>query len=173
MFLSSYHYRMNSSADRTLLVRRIRLLLLVMMAGLIVSGVTAFPIETEIDWLTKIVGADASSGAMAIWLIDVREAVTATNRSYPFLGYGTDWLAFAHLAIAALFIGPWRDPLRNRWVIDWGLIACAAIVPLALIAGALRGIPFFWQLIDCSFGVVGAIPLWLCRHYTIELESEV
>jgi len=44
------------------------------------------------------------------------------------------------------------------------MIACALIVPLALICGPLRGIPFVWQLIDCSFGVFGIIPLWLARR---------
>jgi hypothetical protein len=35
------------------------------------------------------------------------------------------------------------------------MIACAGIVPLALICGHLRGIPFWWQLADMSFGIVG------------------
>lgn len=45
------------------------------------------------------------------------------------------------------------------WVLQWGLIMCAGIVPLALIAGGIRGIPWGWQLIDMSFGVVAAVPL--------------
>jgi len=49
--------------------------------------------------------------------------------------------------------------VRNKWVITFGLIACAGVIPLALIAGQVRGIPFAWRLIDCSFGVVGGIPL--------------
>ena len=44
------------------------------------------------------------------------------------------------------------------------MIACALVIPLALIAGLIRGIPFFWRVIDCSFGVVGIIPLWLARR---------
>ena len=35
--------------------------------------------------------------------------------------------------------------------------------PWALVFGSLRGIPFFWRLVDCSFGVFGFLPLWLCR----------
>jgi hypothetical protein len=163
---------MNSLRHR-ILRRRIRLLLLVVMAGLIVSGITAFPITPEIAWLADLLDAGTSSGAMAIWLTEVRTATTTTNRVYPFLFYGTDWLAFAHLVIALLFIGPLRDPLPNRWVVDWGLIACAAVLPLALIAGPLRGIPFFWQLIDCSFGIAAAAPLWLCRRCIAELEEVV
>ena len=68
-------------------------------------------------------------GALLRWLLTVREGLGATNRAYPFLAYGTDWLAFAHLVIAVLFVGPLRDPVRNRWVIEWGMIACAAVVP--------------------------------------------
>jgi hypothetical protein len=63
-----------------------------------------------------------------------------------------------------------RDPVRNRWVVTFGLIACAAVVPLALLAGALRGIPLFWRLIDCAFGVCGAALLWPCLRAINELE---
>lgn len=62
------------------------------------------------------------------------------------------------------FVGAWRDPLRNRFVIDFGLIASVGVIPLALIAGGVRGIPWFWRLVDCSFGVCCAIPLALCRR---------
>ena len=33
--------------------------------------------------------------------------------------------------------------------------AAWAIFPLAFIMGSIRGIPFWWQLVDCSFGVIG------------------
>jgi hypothetical protein len=55
-----------------------------------------------------------------------------------------------------------RDPVRNKWVLQWLLICCLLVIPLALICGAIRGIPFWWRLIDCSFGVVGAVPLIYC-----------
>jgi len=63
-----------------------------------------------------------------------------------------------------------RIRYRYIWVINFGLIACAGVIPLALICGPVRGIPFYWQLIDCSFGVVGFIPLWICRNYILEYE---
>jgi hypothetical protein len=72
--------------------------------------------------------------------------------------------------IAIAFIGAWRDPVRNRWLFDFGLIACGLVIPYALGFGALRGIPFWWRLIDCSFGVFGALPLWYCRQWSLELE---
>jgi hypothetical protein len=157
------------------LERRIRIALAFFIAGLVVSGVTAFPLETEIRWLTALLGADASArpadytGVMS-WLLTVRDGLVATNRAYPFLAYGTDWLAFAHLVIAAAFWGPFRDPVRNVWVIEWGMIACAAVIPLALIAGPVRDIPAYWRVVDSSFGVVGIVPLWLSRRWTLRLE---
>lgn len=161
--------------EQRTLERRIRIALALFIAGLVVSGVTAFPLETELRWLTALLGADASArpadytGVMN-WLLTVRDALIATNRAYPFLAYGTDWLAFAHLVIAAAFWGPLRDPVRNVWVIEWGMIACVAVIPLALIAGPVRDIPAYWRAVDASFGVVGIIPLWLCRRWTLRLE---
>jgi hypothetical protein len=89
------------------------------------------------------------------------------------MAYGTDWLAFAHLVIAVAFIGPLRDPVRNIWVIEFGLIACVAVFPLAFIAGSVRGIPFYWQLIDCSFGVGGGALLWICYGKVRSLEKMI
>jgi hypothetical protein len=71
------------------------------------------------------------------------------------------WLAFGHIAIAVFFLGPLRDPVRNLWVIWAGMIACVLVIPWAMVFGPIRGIPFFWRLIDCSFGVVGIVPLYL------------
>jgi hypothetical protein len=152
------------------LERRIRALLLTFIAGLVLSGLTAFPLETELRWLTGVLGS-ADAGGISAWLVTVRDALVATNARYPFLAYGTDWLAFAHLVIAVAFVGPLRDPVRNVWVVTFGLIACAAVVPLALVAGAVRGIPLYWRLIDCTFGIGGAALLWPCRRAIRELET--
>ena len=76
----------------------------------------------------------------------------------------TDWLVFAHIVIALAFIGPLRDPVKNLWTIEWAMLACLLVIPLALICGPLRGIPAFWQVIDCAFGVIGILPLAYCRH---------
>jgi len=157
------------------LERRIRVLLVGFVVGLAVSGVTAFPLTAELRMLTGWMGVpegarvSAYSGLEA-WIIQVRDALLATEDRFPFLFYGYDWLAFAHLVIAILFIGPLRDPVRNVWVIEWGMIACVLIFPLAFICGAIRGIPFTWQLIDCSFGVVGIVPLYFCRRWAREIE---
>jgi hypothetical protein len=92
------------------------------MAGLVISGLTAFPLEWETSALSMLTkeSTHLSGTGLALWLSTVRDGLTETNRKYPFLAYGTDWLAFAHLVIAVAFIGPWRDPVRNRWVITLG-----------------------------------------------------
>ena len=146
--------------------QRIRILLSIFIAGLVVSGATAIPLESELKLLVQIAGADgnAEHSGFAAWLLKVRDALVATNAKYPFIAYGTDWLAFAHFVIAIVFIGPWRDPVKNVWVIEFGMIACALVVPFALVMGSVREIPFGWRLIDCSFGVFGIIPLWFCRQ---------
>jgi hypothetical protein len=73
--------------------------------------------------------------------------------------------------IAVAFYGPYRDPVRNIWVVEVGMIACAGIVPLALICGPVRGIPFWWSLIDMSFGVFGVIPLYVVWKRIKRLEA--
>jgi hypothetical protein len=150
------------------------------MIGLVVSGLTAFPLESELKIFTSILPDVRQShpSGFTVWLLSVRDALVATNRAYPFLAYGTDWLAFSHLVIAVAFLGPLKDPVKNVWVVDFGLIACACVIPMALVAGEVRGIPLGWRLIDCSFGVLGAVPLLIARYMIknmaisqVELES--
>jgi hypothetical protein len=45
------------------------------------------------------------------------------------------------------------------------------VIPLALICGSIRGIPFYWRLIDGSFGVIGLIPLIYCLRQLKLVES--
>lgn len=141
------------------------------MLGLVVSGVTAFPLAWEMRLLTTLFGINPSLppdhySGLGFWLATVNHGLTETYAAYPWVGYGTDWLAFAHLAIAVYFIGPLVNPVKNEWVIYAGLIGCVLVLPLALICGPLRGIPFYWRLIDCSFGAFGAVPLLYCVRLT-------
>ena len=157
-------------------LRRIRLWLAVFITVLLLSGITAFPLETELGSLVSVLHVDwarpvAEFTGLLLWIERVSEAVSATNSHYPFLAYGTDWLAFAHLVIAVAFVGPYLEPVRNKWVITFGLIACAGVIPLAVIAGHIRGIPMGWRLIDCSFGVIGCIPLLICRRCILAIEQ--
>jgi hypothetical protein len=159
---------------RTLCI--IRCLVIFYILSLFFWGVTAFPLETEIKIATKILGIslDASPEAysgLKWWISTVARGIIDTNSTYPFLAYGTDWLAFSHIVIAVAFIGLYLDPVRNKWIIYFGMIACAGVIPLALICGAIRGIPFYWRLIDCSFGILGFIPLYIIHYYVNRLEK--
>jgi len=156
------------------LLRSIRLWLSIFIVGLVLSGVTAFPLQSELTVLVRIstdLNLQQHAPALAVWIARVSAAFTDTNLRYPFLAYGTDWLAFGHLVIAAAFVLPFREPVRYQGIITWGLIACAGVLPLALIAGPIRGIPFYWRLIDSSFGLVGCIPLMLIQRRIRQLES--
>jgi hypothetical protein len=152
------------------LLLKIRLMIVFFMIALVLSGVTAFPVETELKWLLQhpaLIPAFAQN-----WLQDVYAAMSATNKAYPMLAYGFDWLAFAHLVIALLFIGPFKNPVKNKWVIEWGMLACLAILPLAFIAGPIRQIPLFHILIDCSFGIIGIVPLYICYSWIKQLAKQ-
>lgn len=155
-------------------LRTVRFWLIVFIVGLVLSGVTAFPLQTETALLVRIsaaLGIPEHLPALRAWFSRVADALADTNAHYPFLAYGTDWLAFGHLVIAVAFIGPLIDPVRNKWFITFGLIACAGVLPLALIAGPIRGIPLYWRMIDCSFGIFGCIPLLVCRAKINRIEA--
>jgi hypothetical protein len=151
---------------------RIRSLLAGFILGLVVSGVTVFPLQIELKLLVGVIHARSGDPGVGGWLVKVLDALNQTGDRFGFLFYGYDWLAFAHVVIAILFIGPIRDPVKNIWVIEWGMIACVLVLPLALICGPIRGIPLPWQMIDCSFGVVGIVPLYFCRKWILEISAK-
>ena len=148
--------------------QKIKRWIIFFIIGLILSGITAFPIESQLAMAIK--HPDIFPATVQQWLRTIYHAVKTTNDNFPYLAYGTDWLAFAHIVIAIAFIGPLRDPVRNIWVIQFGMIACIMVFPLAFIAGSIRQIPVFWQLIDCSFGIVGILPLYICYRNIKKLE---
>ncbi|MFJ7264051.1 hypothetical protein ACIQV2_28280 [Streptomyces globosus] len=150
-------------SERNALRRRIRAWLVLFLVCLVLSGLTAFPLVTEVRLANSLIGHE--------WLARIGEGLDTADARYPFLLYGTDWLAFAHLVIAVFFYGVLRDPVRNVWIIEAGMIACAGIVPLALICGQIRGIPLGWRLIDISFGVFGILPLLILRRLVKRLEA--
>jgi len=145
------------------------------MLALVASGITAFPLQRELEQVATIRGLQTATPEQAEngfdrWVLTVRDGLRHTYAHYPWLAYGTDWLAFAHIVIAAFFVGPFINPVRNIWVLQAGLVACLLIIPLAMICGAVRQIPVGWRLIDCSFGIFGAIPLFYCLRLTRVLE---
>ncbi|MFE4589681.1 hypothetical protein [Streptomyces laurentii] len=158
------------------LLTRIRVRLVVFIVCLVLSGLTALPLVAELrlldgaltSWAAPL--GDAFPG-LAEWIARVRTGLEGADSDAPYLLYGTDWLAFAHLVIAVAFYGPYRDPVRNIWVVEFGMIACVGIIPLALICGPVRGIPFWWSVIDMSFGVFGILPLLAVRRLIKRLEA--
>ena len=156
------------------LLFRYRCSLAIFLFGLIVSGLTAFPLLHELETLAGMLGVGDAEGpgghsGLAFWILTVRNGLREMHARFPWIAYGTDWLAFGHLAIALFFIGPWISPIQNKWVLYVGLALCAGVIPLALICGPLRGIPLYWRLIDCSFGVLGSLPLIYCLQLTRQM----
>ena len=89
---------------------RIRILLIGFILGLLASGITAFPLPMEVRGLADVLGLQPGARPSAYsglygWIVHVREGLNATEARFPFLFYGTDWLAFAHVVIAILFAG--------------------------------------------------------------------
>lgn len=152
------------------LISKIRLLILFFIVALVLSGLTAMPAETELKWLMQY--KEMFPQRLGDWLQTCYFALADTNTKYPFLAYGYDWLAFAHFVIALSFIGLYKDPVRNIWIVDWQIITCIAVIPLAFIAGPIRQIPIFHILIDCCFGLFGIIPLLVCKNWINKLAAQ-
>jgi hypothetical protein len=150
---------------------RIRGWTLFFIFGLALSGATALPIPTELAAGVEVLGEDMSANgllpeAASSWLRTLRDGIRDTSARAPFMFYGTDWLAFGHFMIAFAFVGALRDPVRNRRLYEFGMVACALVPLWALVFGQVRGIPLWWRAIDSAFGVVGFVPVWLCHLWT-------
>jgi hypothetical protein len=151
--------------------KSIRIMLVLFIIALILSGITAFPLE----WETSLLKGHENMlpDNFRDMLGRVREGVVQTNRSFPFMAYGTDWLAFSHIVIALFFLPVYRNPVAYRLNVDIGIGACILIFPLAFCCGPVRHIPFFWQLIDCSFGFFGGVLLLRIRNRILALQSHL
>lgn len=147
--------------------REIKILLIGYVLALVISGATAMIVPEGIAWLDKSISTAWST--IYQWIHFVHLKIQASPK---FLLYGFDWLAFAHYVIAMSFYGVWKDPVKNKWVIEWAMLSSLLIFPVAFIMGAIRGIPFWWQLIDCSFGVVSLIPLIMIHRRIKVLEIQ-
>ncbi len=156
---------------------RYRISLGFFIVGLVLSGITAFPLLKELELLASIFGVTDAADYQSLpavqgWIAYVYHGLRETYAAYPFVAYGTDWLAFGHLIIALFFVGPFVAPVRNEWVLYCGMAACFFVFPLAFICGPIRGIPVYWRLIDCSFGLFGLVPLLYCKYLTRQLRRE-
>ena len=152
---------------KTTELTQIRRMVMLFVILLVLSGITAFPLITEVKFM--MAHLDAFTSFFHPWITRVYESLMSTP---DVVLYGTDWLAFAHIIISLFFVGVYLDPVRNKFTIDIGIVACFAIVPLAFICGPIRGIPFYHQLIDCSFGIIGMIPLYYVKRKIHVLEEK-
>ena len=137
-------------------------MLAIVVFGLLISGITVWPAVSELKLAIKIAWGDAEpSGILHSFVIQAIEGLEVMEAQYPFLLYAYAWLAFAHIVLAILFAGAIRDPVRNKWIVQCGLIMCALIPVLAGICIPIRGLPLRWFWIDFAFAPAAGIPLWI------------
>ena len=147
---------------------QIRIIFILFSIALIASGLTAIFAREGLQFLYPLFSSDSILDqlwpSMAEWLNTVYLAVEETYTNYPFLAYGYDWLAFGHFIISIPFIMAIRNPLRLPWVVEYGIAACIAVLPFAIVFGAIRGIPMFWRVVDTMFGLGGLLLLAILRN---------
>src|SRR5258706_13451496 len=110
--------------------RRLRWLTWLVIIGLIFGGVPALPLRAELNWVVNgLPSSIANQFGIGLWLTRVRDALNDTYDKYPFIAYGTDWVAFAHFVIALAFAWPLKEPVRYAGVFSFGYIAAVAVIP--------------------------------------------
>jgi hypothetical protein len=158
-----------TESDEARLRRKIKIAIVITIAGLLLNGVSAIPLRTELNILLS--KPDALPQFLRDWWRYVDKGVKETTGNYPFMRYGFDWLAFAHLLIAIAFSGPLKDPIKNEWVVHWGMIASALSVVMAFAWEQFRDIPLWWSVIDASIAVIAYIVLWFCNKWIKTLKK--
>jgi hypothetical protein len=75
-----------------------------LIIGIFLGGVSAFPLEWKLrvltSWISETTTVGSAFPGLAHWLSYVREGLENADRFYPFLAYGTDWLAVARIGSA-------------------------------------------------------------------------
>lgn len=143
-------------------IRKFRISLALFIIGLVLSGISAFPLVILTDLARYQFGTQGCCCDDPTFFDGIHYGLIETYDKYPWIGYGTDWLGFGHFVIALFFIAAYRHPQTARGNLWCGIAACIAVIPFALIAGPVRDIPMDWRLVDCSFGVIGMLPLIYC-----------
>lgn len=159
----------NTENEEVRLRRKIRIAVIITIIGLLLNAISAIPLHTELSML--LANPDALPQSLRDWLTYVHSGITDTDKNYPFMRYGFDWLAFAHILIAIAFIGPLKDPLKNEWVVRWGVIASALSILMALSWERLRDIPLWWSFIDTFIAIIAFVILWLCNRWIMQLKK--
>lgn len=147
-------------------IKNIRRVVIVFIILLALSGITAFPLITEVDFML------AHINSFPLFFHDwIRTIYHSVHQTPSIVLYGTDWLAFAHIIIGLFFVGVYQNPVRNKFIVNVGIVACIAVFPLAFICGPIRDIPLYHQIIDCCFGLFGVIPLLYIKYQIKQLEN--
>ena len=148
--------------------RKIRAAIIITIIGLLLNGISAIPLKHELNILLS--KPDALPKFLRDWWMYVDKGLTETNNNYPFMRYGFDWLAFAHVLIAIAFIGPLKDPIKNQWIIIWGMIASLLSIVMAFGWERMRGIPVWWSCIDAAIALAAFIILLICNKWIQDLK---
>ena len=136
-------------------MRRAKWMLGIVAVGLLLSGVTVWPAVPELKAAEHIAWGDGDqSGTIGSFVARAIEGLEQTDKDFPFMLYAHDWLAFAHIVLAIMFAGAMRDPVRNKWIVQCGLLMCVGVPVLAGVGIPLRGLPWQWFFIDTAFGVI-------------------
>ena len=135
--------------------KHISVFLKVFIAVLILSGLCYFSLPFLSKKILSFIDAFGIRGELYSFAMKLIQAANYNEAHYPFMGYSTDLLGFAHLTFALLFGGAVMDPNKNEWVIRFGLMVCVLLIPTVLLAGWVREIPIIWRVVNCFFGVFG------------------
>jgi hypothetical protein len=130
--------------------------------GLFVSGVTIWPVIWELKTAVKVVWGDTTPTlAIHKFVLTAIDGIQEIQREQPFMIYAADWLAFALIVLSILFVGAMKDPVRNIWVVKFGLLCCFLSPILAIICIPIRQMPLSWFWCDFIFTPLAALPLWI------------
>jgi hypothetical protein len=149
-----------------------RWMLGIVALGLFLSGVTVWPAVSELKAAVDLLwGGQEPIGLLHSFVLEAIRGLETMKANYPFLLYAHDWLAFAHIVLAIMFAGAIRDPVRNKWIVQCGLIMCALVPVLAGVCIPLRGLPLRWFWVDSAFAVCAAVPLWVANRAIRQVEK--
>ncbi len=167
--ITKFSLMSNIGSEEAGLRRKIKIVIILTIIGLLLNGISAIPLRKELNILLS--NPDALPPFLRDWWTYVNKGIKETSKNYPFMRYGFDWLAFAHLLIAIAFLGPLKDPIKNEWVVRWGAIASALSVFMALGWERERDIPLWWSFVDASIAFIAFIILLLCSNWIKKLKK--
>jgi hypothetical protein len=162
--------------DERNLLKRIRIFLIIFALGLIFALHTVVVVQPETGLFVRYLGhgtfMDSVLPFVSDWVEHLHLAISDTYQKYPVIAYCMDWLSFACVVFVIFIYGAIKDPVRNVWIVQVFLAACALACLLPFIAGPFRGIPIFWRMIDGSFGFLGFFWLWIPYRWIKEISKE-